>query len=163
MPILTVRGRASLIGWRRPPRETSKLFDICGISYHVATHARTRTPDDCCSRLDQTVDLLVLLFAETCPPAPLMSGQNPWWLHSGTTVLRRLKEWLLQPGWFPRAVERVQQWLADGDEGVRTTNCPTAGLLCFASKLRSGCRLHSVVRFVVLSTENALQRQAEKT
>ncbi|CAN0055726.1 unnamed protein product [Scytosiphon promiscuus] len=29
-----------------------------------------------------------------------------------------LKEWLLHPGWSSRAVESLQQWLADGDEGV---------------------------------------------
>ncbi|CAM9641542.1 unnamed protein product, partial [Pylaiella littoralis] len=26
--------------------------------------------------------------------------------------------WLLSPGWFSRAVEGLQQWLADGEEGV---------------------------------------------
>ncbi|CAN0472840.1 unnamed protein product, partial [Ectocarpus sp. 12 AP-2014] len=30
----------------------------------------------------------------------------------------RLKEWLLSPGWASRAVEEMQKWLADGDEGV---------------------------------------------
>ncbi|CAM9355835.1 unnamed protein product [Ectocarpus fasciculatus] len=30
----------------------------------------------------------------------------------------RLKEWLLSPGWASRAVEGMQEWLADGDEGV---------------------------------------------
>eukprot|EP00903_Cladosiphon_okamuranus_P017392 g16020.t2 len=40
------------------------------------------------------------------------------WLTPAADGDERLKEWLLQPGWFPRAVERMQQWLADGNEGV---------------------------------------------
>eukprot|EP00752_Nemacystus_decipiens_P007697 g6880.t1 len=40
------------------------------------------------------------------------------WLAPAAEGDERLRGWLLQPGWLPRAVESMQQWLADGDEGV---------------------------------------------
>lgn len=55
---------------------------------------------------------------QTTYPIPLLKLET----QHGRMYTGRLKAYLLGPGWISRAVERMQRWLADGDQGVRETS-----------------------------------------